>query len=82
MRALLEAIQKHRVTVAILVPPLVVALTTNTAVEKYDLSSIRLVMSGAAPLGLQAEEALSFFFFLKKETHMASGASKTEAKRV
>ena len=63
MRALLEAIQKHRVTVAILVPPLVVALTTNTAVEKYDLSSIRLVMSGAAPLGLQAKEALSFFFF-------------------
>ncbi|XP_027911787.1 4-coumarate--CoA ligase 2-like isoform X2 [Vigna unguiculata] len=58
MRTLLEAIEKHRVTVAILVPPLVVALTKNTAVEKYDLSSIRLVMSGAAPLGLQAEEAL------------------------
>lgn len=58
MRALLDAIERHRVTVAILVPPLVVALTKNSAVEEYDLSSIRLVMSGAAPLGLQAEEAL------------------------
>ncbi|BAT91202.1 hypothetical protein LR48_Vigan08g199000 [Vigna angularis] len=58
MRALLQAIERHRVTVAILVPPLVVALTKNSAVEEYDLSSIRMVMSGAAPLGLQAEEAL------------------------
>jgi len=58
MKTLLEAIERHRVTVAIVVPPLVVALTRNSTVEKYDLSSIRLVMSGAAPLGQQAEEAL------------------------
>ncbi|XP_027922933.1 receptor-like protein EIX2 [Vigna unguiculata] len=70
MRALLEAIQKHRVTVAILVSPLVVALTTNTAVEKYDLSSIRLVMSGVAPLGLQAEEALNCWRQLNKLVYL------------
>ncbi|CAJ1934073.1 unnamed protein product [Sphenostylis stenocarpa] len=58
MRAMLEAIERHRVTVAIMVPPLVVALAKNKAVEEYDLSSIRMVMSGAAPLGQQAEEAL------------------------
>ncbi|TKY67858.1 4-coumarate--CoA ligase 2 [Spatholobus suberectus] len=58
IRALLEAIQRHRVSVAMVVPPLVVALTKNPAVGEYDLSSIRLLMSGAAPLGHQLEEAL------------------------
>ncbi|TKY67861.1 4-coumarate--CoA ligase 2 [Spatholobus suberectus] len=58
IRALLEAIQRHRVSVAMVVPPLVVALAKNPAVGEYDLSSIRLVMSGAAPLGHQLEEAL------------------------
>ncbi|KAL2329245.1 hypothetical protein Fmac_022672 [Flemingia macrophylla] len=58
IRALLEAIERHRVTVAMVVPPLVVALAKNPAVEDYDLGSIRMVMSGAAPLGQQLEEAL------------------------
>ncbi|RDX98189.1 hypothetical protein CR513_18926, partial [Mucuna pruriens] len=58
IRALLEAIERHRVSVAMVVPPLVVALAKNPAVEDYDLSSIRLVMSGAAPLGQQLEESL------------------------
>ncbi|RZB79044.1 4-coumarate--CoA ligase 2 isoform B [Glycine soja] len=58
IRALLEEIERHRVTVAMVVPPLVVALAKNPAVEEYDLSSIRLVMSGAAPLGHQLEEVL------------------------
>jgi len=58
MRKLLEAIERQRVTVAIVVPPLVAALTKNSTVEEYDLRSIRLVISGAAPLGQQAEEAL------------------------
>ncbi|KAL2329244.1 hypothetical protein Fmac_022671 [Flemingia macrophylla] len=58
IRSLLEAIERHRVSVAMVVPPLVVALVKNPAVEDYDLSSIRIVMSGAAPLGQQLEEAL------------------------
>ncbi|KAK7312150.1 hypothetical protein VNO77_35802 [Canavalia gladiata] len=58
IRALLGAIERHRVSVAMVVPPLVVALAKNPEVEKYDLSSIRLVMSGAAPLGKELEEAL------------------------
>ncbi|TMW82205.1 hypothetical protein EJD97_006526, partial [Solanum chilense] len=56
--ALLELIQKHRVSVAAVVPPLVLALAKNPMVDSFDLSSIRLVLSGAAPLGKELEEAL------------------------
>jgi len=55
---LLELIQKHRVSVAMVVPPLVLALAKNPKVDHYDLSSIRIVMSGAAPLGKDLEDAL------------------------
>jgi len=34
-----------------LVPPVLVALTMHPAVDQYDLSSLRQLMSGAAPLG-------------------------------
>ncbi|KAK7253131.1 hypothetical protein RIF29_37584 [Crotalaria pallida] len=56
--ALLELIQRYRVSVAMVVPPLVLALAKNPAVADFDLSSIRLVLSGAAPLGKELEEAL------------------------
>ncbi|XP_031482609.1 4-coumarate--CoA ligase 2 [Nymphaea colorata] len=56
--SLLELIVRHRVTVAPVVPPLVIALAKNPMVEKFDLSSIRIVLSGAAPLGKELEEAL------------------------
>nr|DAD19189.1 TPA_asm: hypothetical protein HUJ06_020652 [Nelumbo nucifera] len=56
--ALLDLIQRHRVTVAPVVPPLVLALAKNQMVENFDLSSIRIVLSGAAPLGKELEEAL------------------------
>ncbi|XP_008803610.2 4-coumarate--CoA ligase 2 [Phoenix dactylifera] len=55
---MLEGIQRHRVSVAMVVPPLVLALAKHPVVEKYDLSSIRIVLSGAAPLGKELEEAL------------------------
>lgn len=53
-----ELIEKHRVSVAMVVPPLVLALAKTPAVAEYNLSSIRLVMSGAAPLGKDLEDAL------------------------
>jgi 4-coumarate--CoA ligase len=56
--ALLELIQRHRVSVAAVVPPLVLALAKNPVVANFDLSSIRVVLSGAAPLGKELEEAL------------------------
>ncbi|KAL4575689.1 hypothetical protein LXL04_011773 [Taraxacum kok-saghyz] len=58
IRSLLELIQRYRVTVAAVVPPLVLALAKNPMVGSYDLSSIRVVLSGAAPLGKELEDGL------------------------
>ncbi|WJX54707.1 4-coumarate--CoA ligase 3, variant 2 [Trifolium repens] len=55
---LLGLIQKHKVTVAMVVPPLVLALAKNPTVAEFDLSSIRMVRSGAAPLGNELEGML------------------------
>ena len=42
----LGLIQKHRVTVLPLVPPIVLGLVKHPAVAQFDLSSVRLVFSG------------------------------------
>ena len=55
----LTALQKHRVTIAPLVPPIVLGMVKSPAVDQVDLSSIRLVFSGAAPLGEELARALS-----------------------
>ncbi len=46
----LRTIQDHRVTMVWAVPPIVLALAKHPAVDRYDLSSLRLVFSSAAPL--------------------------------
>jgi acyl-CoA synthetase (AMP-forming)/AMP-acid ligase II len=47
----LQLVQDYRVTRALVVPPIVLALARHPAVRRYDLSSLRLITSGAAPLG-------------------------------
>jgi acyl-CoA synthetase (AMP-forming)/AMP-acid ligase II len=47
----LEAIQKYRVTLSHIVPPIVLKLAKDPSVDDYDLSSLRMIFSGAAPLG-------------------------------
>jgi acyl-CoA synthetase (AMP-forming)/AMP-acid ligase II len=51
LEGFLEALQKYGVTIAFVVPPIALALAKHPAVDKYDLSKLRLVLSGAAPLG-------------------------------
>ena len=46
----LGLIQEYRVTTGYLVPPIVLALAKHPAVDQFDISSLRNVMSGAAPL--------------------------------
>jgi acyl-CoA synthetase (AMP-forming)/AMP-acid ligase II len=46
----LELIQKHKVTRINLVPPILVGLAKHPIVDQYDLSSLRELTSGAAPL--------------------------------
>src|SRR5262249_32885862 len=47
----LGLIQRHHATILPLVPPIVLGLVKHPAVAEFDLSSVRLVFSGAAPLG-------------------------------
>ncbi|KAJ7568667.1 hypothetical protein O6H91_01G043000 [Diphasiastrum complanatum] len=55
---LLEVCQNHRVTITPFVPPIVLAIAKNPIVSNYDMSSIRMVMSAAAPLGKELEYSL------------------------
>jgi acyl-CoA synthetase (AMP-forming)/AMP-acid ligase II len=50
LEAFLQALQQYRITLAYVVPPIVLALAKHPLVDRYDLSALRLVMSGAAPL--------------------------------
>lgn len=55
----LELVQRYRVTQAALVPPIVLGLAKHPAVDRYDLSSLRRITCGAAPLGLAVEQAVA-----------------------
>ena len=51
--------QEHQLTCAFVAPPMVVALAKHPIVDSYDLSALRFIFSGAAPLSaeLSAESA-------------------------
>jgi len=53
----LRILQEQRITQAFLVPPVVLALAKHPMVDKYDLSSLGFIMSGAAPLDASLELA-------------------------
>lgn len=53
----LQIMQDYHVSFAYLVPPIVVALAKHPSVDKYDLSALRGINSGAAPLGASIARA-------------------------
>lgn len=53
----LQVIQDQKVTHLYLVPPIVLALAKHPLVDKYNLSSVKLVNSGAAPLDAAVQNA-------------------------
>lgn len=53
----LGLVQKYRITTLNLVPPLVLALAKHPLVDNFDLSSVRIIGCGAAPLGEELEQA-------------------------
>lgn len=55
----LKALEQYKVTVAPLVPPLVLALSRAPQVENHDLSSLRLIHCGAATLADEVARACS-----------------------
>ncbi|CAN5546565.1 4-coumarate--CoA ligase family protein [soil metagenome] len=50
LEGFLSTIQNHRCTVGYIAPPVAVALAKHPLIDKFDLSSLNTVMSGAAPL--------------------------------
>jgi hypothetical protein len=57
LEGFLRIIQEHKVTRAYVVPPIALALAKHPIVDEFDLSSLQLVFSGAAPLGEELEVA-------------------------
>ncbi|KAJ3194448.1 hypothetical protein HK101_002663 [Irineochytrium annulatum] len=55
----LKTLSKYRVTMAHIVPPIVVALAKHPIVDSYDLKSLKYLFSGAAPLGVELSEEVS-----------------------
>ncbi len=53
----LRLVQEHRLTHLYVVPPIVLALAKHPLVDQFDLSSIKLVNSGAAPLDENLQRA-------------------------
>ncbi len=53
----LQVMDKYEVTIAPLVPPIVLALAKHPLVDKFNLSKLRTITSGAAPLGADLEMA-------------------------
>jgi acyl-CoA synthetase (AMP-forming)/AMP-acid ligase II len=53
----LTILQDHRVTAAAVVPPIMLALAKHPLVDRFDLSALRFLGSGAAPLDADREEA-------------------------
>ncbi|CAN5391155.1 4-coumarate--CoA ligase family protein [soil metagenome] len=50
LEGFLSTIQNHRCTVGYIAPPVAVARAKHPIIDKFDLSSLKVVMSGAAPL--------------------------------
>ena len=59
MEQFLQIAQQYKLTYLSLVPPLVLALAKSPLVDEYDLSNVRMIGSGAAPLGKELEEAVA-----------------------
>jgi acyl-CoA synthetase (AMP-forming)/AMP-acid ligase II len=51
LESFLQAVQDYEVTLAHLVPPIVLALSKHPIVDNYRLPNLKTIFSGAAPLG-------------------------------
>ncbi|XP_027341347.1 4-coumarate--CoA ligase 1 isoform X2 [Abrus precatorius] len=76
INALLSLVHKHRVSVAPVVPPIVLAVAKSPDLQKYDLSSIRVFKSGGAPLGKELLDTVSAKF---PHAKLGQGYGMTEA---
>ncbi|KAL6901825.1 hypothetical protein ACP4OV_004701 [Aristida adscensionis] len=75
MNAVMAAVQRHRVTHLFCVPPVMIALAKHGRAGKYDLSSLKFIGSGAAPLGKDVMEVVAKNF---PDAEIVQGYGMTE----
>src|SRR5262249_43616273 len=59
MQDFLATVQKYKVTIVPIVPPIVLGMAKHPQLEQFHLSRVRLAFTGAAPLGEDIARALS-----------------------
>jgi acyl-CoA synthetase (AMP-forming)/AMP-acid ligase II len=59
LEGFLTLVQRHRVTVLVVPPPVMAALAGHPLVDGYDLSSVELIVSGGAPLAADLQRAVA-----------------------
>ncbi|KAJ7962713.1 4-coumarate:CoA ligase [Quillaja saponaria] len=67
---------KYKVSVTPVVPPIMLAIARSADIDKYDLSSIRMLKSGGAPLGKELEDTVRAKF---PKAKLGQGYGMTEA---
>lgn len=75
MKLFLNTIQEHKITFIYVAPPVIVRLARDQMVDKYDLSSVKMITSGAAPLTQELVDAVHKR--LKIKINQAYGLSET-----
>ncbi|KAK4230546.1 hypothetical protein QBC38DRAFT_469021 [Podospora fimiseda] len=73
----LQAIQRYKITFAYVPPPVILAFGKDPLVDQYDLSSLKCLHSGAAPL--TKELTLAVWDRLKVPVKQGFGLSETSA---
>ncbi|XP_059160340.1 uncharacterized protein LOC131943956 isoform X2 [Physella acuta] len=73
----LRCLQDKQITLAHLVPPLIVFLAKHPLVAKYDLSALKMVISGAAPLGVDITQQFQQRFEGKIVVNQGYGMTET-----
>ncbi|XP_021802005.1 4-coumarate--CoA ligase 1-like [Prunus avium] len=74
--SLLGLIEKHKVSICPIVPPIVLSIAKFPDLDKYDLSSIRVLKCGGAPLGKELEDTVRAKF---PKVTLGQGYGMTEA---
>ncbi|KAG6816577.1 hypothetical protein H0H87_004877 [Tephrocybe sp. NHM501043] len=62
-------IERYRITTALIAPPVLVVLARHPAVDKYDVSSLESLFSGAAPLSADLAKQVYTFFSSPSPAH-------------
>lgn len=70
-----KIVQDHKITMGYVVPPVILQLSKSPIVDQYDLSSLKMMNSGAAPLTRELVEAV--YSRLKVPVKQGYGLSET-----